>query len=56
MRRNPRGLVGEVPQLSQALFGLASYYYMRGKPETGLELLRQILSIADPALLPTAQW
>jgi class 3 adenylate cyclase/tetratricopeptide (TPR) repeat protein len=45
--------IGETPQLSQALHGLASYYLVVGKLETALELFRQILSIADPALLPS---
>src|SRR5262249_34684546 len=47
-------LIGETPQLSHVLFGLASYYLPRGKLETALELGRPILSIADPALLPSA--
>jgi class 3 adenylate cyclase/predicted ATPase len=48
--------IGETPQLSQALHGLAGVYLMGGKLETALELYRQVLSIADPALLSPAHY
>ena len=47
--------VGETPQLFPALYGLCTFYVMRGKLQTARELAEQIMHLAqtaqDPALL-----
>src|SRR5207244_588609 len=50
--------VGETPQLFPVLFGLCTFYMVRGELQTARELGEQLLSLAqsvqDPALLSQA--
>jgi tetratricopeptide (TPR) repeat protein len=41
--------IGETPHLFPALFGLGTYYLVRGEIESALELAKQVLSIAQSA-------
>jgi predicted ATPase len=49
--------VGESPQLFSVVLGLRRFYFLRGEPQTALELGAQLLTLAqrqDPSLLPLA--